>query len=164
MKEKFYSICGEGLMACVFLFTAIFAYYKAMFMTSRTWYSPSVFPKLTSLIIVFLCSYEIISFLKKSKDRTVELRERGLIDIVIGVIKYAVDRNVLFMIVMVLVLAFLLPLLHFTYSTLVFLFACMLFYGERKGLRSLITYALYSVGFVAFSIVVFRTVFQVILP
>ncbi|MCS7232658.1 MAG: tripartite tricarboxylate transporter TctB family protein [Synergistetes bacterium] len=158
MKENHYSLWGELLFALFFLWVGIFAYYEAMSMTSGTWYSPSIFPKLTSLLIVSLCFYEIVVTIKKLGNVKVDIRA------ISGLLKHALDRNVLFMILMMFLLAFMLPVIHFTSATIIFLFTCMFFYCERKNIKSSFLYLIYSVGFVIFSTVVFRTIFKVILP
>lgn len=162
MKEKTRSVYGELLFAVFFLFVAIFAYYKAMFMTSGTWYSPSVFPKLTSLLIASLCIYEIAVSVRKFYN--VRDSRAAFLRIFSFVLSHAVDRNVLFMILMIILLAFVLPVLRFTASTLLFLVVCMFFYCEKKSIRSFAIYLLSSFGFVAFSLVVFKTIFNVVLP
>lgn len=162
MKRDLSPVYGELLFTSFFLFIAIFAYYKAMFMTSGTWYSPSIFPKLTSLLIAFLCSYELITAIRGILSA--ESDKLGFPRVVRCVLKHAIDKNVLFMIIMIILLALMLPMLHFTASTVIFLVVCMFFYCERKNLRSLTLYLLSSFGFVVFSLVVFRTIFKVILP
>ncbi|GEM_PF-1208442 len=161
--ENLPTLYGEIIFALFFIGVALLAYHGAMSMTSGTWYSPSVFPKLTSVLIISLCIYELVSALRKVRGLSLLSSGRAKC-MLTDVIKHAVDKNVLFMILMIFLFAFILPILRFPLATMVFLFVCMVYYSEERSLFSVIKYVLSSAGFVLFSIVVFKTIFKVLLP
>ncbi|KUK14134.1 MAG: tripartite tricarboxylate transporter TctB family protein [Synergistetes bacterium] len=162
MEKERYPLYGEMVFSVFFLVLALFAYYEALYMTSGTWYSPSAFPKLISILIVLFSSYELITLLLKSHM----LRRRGMnfVNLLKGIIVTAVDKNVLFMMLMILLFVFMLPFLGFVFTAMIFLFNCMFFYCEKKDLRTSVLYLLYSTGFAGFSVLVFGEIFKVILP
>lgn len=158
--EEFCFTAGEFVLSVFFLAVSVLAYREAMSMTSGTWYAPSVFPKLTSIVMALLSTYVGVNSFKKVSVASAV----SVIEIILNFIRHSINKSILFMVLMFFFLAFIMPLLHFVFATVIFLSICMLFYSEEKSPKRLFLYLLYSCGFVTFSIVVFKSLFGVILP
>lgn len=142
---------GEIFFATLWIILGALGYYFAISMTSDSYSAPSVFPKLTSALII-VCGLVILTKALK--------RERPEPDSP-GVFQYLLPRDVLVMITLVILYCFSLPRLHFFPSSLAFLSAGMIYlYRGKKIIQSVVI----SVATLAVLIAIFRYVFMVILP
>jgi hypothetical protein len=141
---------GEIGFALIGIVFGILGYYFALGMTSDTYSSPSVFPKIASVIIT-ACG--LVSLVKAARR---EHPEAGA-----TVLQYLFPRDVVFMLVMLFAYCLALPRLHFAVSSYLFMAVGMIYlHRGKKILQSLI----YSGIALALLVAVFRYVFLVILP
>lgn len=142
---------GERMTALLIIILGMLGYYFAMDMTSETYYSPSVVPKLTS-VVVAICAAAAL-FRTRSKDKN-PLNWYGTL-------KYFLPKDVLVLLTFLVIYSFMLPLAGFNIASAAFLFAAMAYLQNWKDL---IRAAIISVITVAVLYLVFRYLFLVILP
>ncbi len=152
---------GDLIFTVFLLSVGGFAYHHAMGMTSGTWYSPSIFPRLSSGLMMVLCLFHLGRI---GVEIRAAVKEGSLGLPSLGVLSYALKPSVVFMMAAVLAFAVALPIARFAPSTFLFLLVTMTFYSGRFDLKAMLVYALISLGFVVFSVLVFKTVFKVLLP
>lgn len=142
---------GEIAFALIWIIIGALGYYFALDMTSDSYSAPSVFPKLSSTVILLCGAVILAKALKKEKA------EAGGA----GVFQFLLPRDVLVMISLVLLYCVALPNLHFVPSSFVFLAAGMIYlYRGRKIALPVIV----SACTLAVLVAIFRYVFLVILP
>lgn len=161
MRRDSNLVWGDLIFTVFLLSVGVFAYHQATGMTSGTWYSPSIFPKLSSGLMVALCLFHIGRI---GAEIHSTLKDGSLKPPSIGVISYAMKPSVVFMMVAVLVFAVALPVARFVPSTFLFLLTTMTFYSGKFDIKTMLIHALISLGFVVFSVLVFKTIFKVLLP
>lgn len=149
--KKEFCTPGERLTALLIIVLGILGYYFAMGMTSETFYSPSVVPKLTSTVVA-VCAAAAL-FRTRTKDKNPLDWRRTL--------KYFFPKDVLVILVFLVAYSFMLPLAGFNIASAVFLFAAIAYLQHWKNL---IRAAVISVITVAVLFLVFRYMFLVILP
>lgn len=141
---------GELGFAILGIVLGILGYYFAMDMTSETYSSPSVFPKLASTIIIACGAVSLRKALKRSAPPAGET-----------VFGYLLPRDVLVVLIMLVLYCIALPRLHFIPSSYAFMVAGMIYlHRGKKIVQSLI----YSALALLVLVVVFRYLFLVILP
>lgn len=142
---------GETAFAMLATMVGILGYYFAMGMTSENLSSPSVFPKIASVIIV-LCG--IICIYRSCKK---EAPEEGTPN----VFHYLLPKDVLVILILLLIYCLVLPKLHFIISSYAFIAIGMIYL--HRGTYIWQSLAI-SAGAIALLVVIFRYVFLVILP
>lgn len=141
---------GElGFGALATLFGAL-GFYFALEMTSETYSSPSVFPKMASVVIILCGLFVLYQAMKRQRPPKGE-----------SVIKYTLPRDVTVMILMIIAYSIALPRLHFIPSSYIFMVAGM-FYLHRG--KKIIHCCIYSAVAMALLVAIFRYLFLVILP
>lgn len=138
---------GFTVMGIIF---GILGYYFAMDMTSQTFSSPSVFPKLSSAIIIICGLNSLYKVIKREPATAGET-----------VVGYLLPRDVTFMILMIIAYSFALPKLHFIISSYAFMVVGMIYLHRGK---KIIQSFIYSAIALAILVAVFRYLFLVILP
>ncbi len=139
---------GFAIIATVF---GILGYYFALDMTSENLASPSVFPKLASIVIV-LCGIRCIYTACKK-----EPPEEGTPN----VFKYLLPKDVIVVLIMLLAYCIALPIVHFVPASYVFMVVGMIYLHHGKYIWQSF---LISAVAMALLIAIFRYVFLVILP
>ena len=141
---------GEIGFAVLGVLFGVLGYYFAMDMTSETYSSPSVFPKLASLIIIACGGVSLYRAIKRQAPPKGET-----------VFAYLLPRDVLVVLLMLVAYCVALPKLHFIPSSYAFMVAGMIYlHRGKKIVQSLI----YSAIALLVLVVVFRYLFLVILP
>ncbi|MDD4160816.1 MAG: tripartite tricarboxylate transporter TctB family protein [Synergistaceae bacterium] len=142
---------GElGLTVILFLFGAL-GYYFAMGMTSETYSSPSVFPKLISFLIML---FSAVIFYQARKRPGPDENEPPLL-------AFLFPKDVFVLITLLVVYAVVLPYLHFIAASYLFLVIGIIYLQRGKNkLRAFII----SAAALAILVVIFRYIFMVILP
>ena len=141
---------GELGFAVLGILFGILGYYFAMDMTSETYSSPSVFPKLASAIIIVCGAVSLHKAVKRSAPPAGET-----------VFAYLLPKDVLAVLIMLVLYCVALPKLHFIPSSYAFMVAGMVYlHRGKKIVQSLI----YSAIALVVLVVVFRYLFLVILP
>lgn len=141
---------GEIGFAIIGVVFGVLGFYFAMDMTSDTYSSPSVFPKLSSIIIICCALVSLMKAVKRAAPPAGET-----------VFKYLLPRDVLVILVMLIVYCIALPRLHFVPSSYAFMVVGMVYlHRGKKIVQSLI----YSAIALVMLVVVFRYLFLVILP
>lgn len=111
---------------------------------------PGTIPQLVVfLVLILICIqgfFQIRNYSNKEK-----------LDEILG---YLFSKEVVLILLMVVLYAFLLEKLHFEITTLLFLFTAMYFIDRRKPLQKLLV----SLGAIGFIVVVFAYLFKVVLP
>lgn len=141
---------GEIGFAVFGVLFAILGYYFAMDMTSDSYSSPSVFPKLASMIILGCGSVTLAKTLKRAAPPAGET-----------VFAYLLPRDVLVILVMLIAYCFALPKLHFIPSSYIFMVSGMVYLHRGKKIAQS---CIYSAIALAVLVLVFRYLFLVILP
>lgn len=142
---------GEFGFAVLGIIFGALGYYFALDMTSDSYSAPSVFPKLTSTLIM-LCGITV--FIKDSKKARPEQGSPG-------VWHYLMPKDVLVMMIGLIIYCIVLPRLHFIVSSYIFMVSGMVYlHRGKKILQSLII----SAGALAVLVAIFRYIFMVILP
>ena len=141
---------GEIGFAVLGTLFGVLGYYFAMDMTSDTYSSPSVFPKIASAIIIFCGLVSLYRAVKREKSAGGET-----------VIGYLLPRDVTFMLCMLIAYCIVLPKLHFIPSSYIFMVIGMVYLHRGKKIPQCL---LYSAIALAVLVVVFRYLFLVILP
>lgn len=142
---------GETAFAIIATVFGILGYYFALDMTSEDYSSPSVFPKLSSAVIV-ICG--LVCIYKSCKKAPPEAGSPN-------VFKYLLPKDVIVVLLMLLAYCIALPHLHFIISSYVFMVAGMIYLHRGKFIwQSIVISAAAMVALVA----IFRYVFLVILP
>lgn len=111
---------------------------------------PGTIPQLIAFSMIIMIVAQGLMILKKDFRRA----EAG------GILQYLFAKNVIALLIMVGLYAFMLEILHFEITTLVFLFVLMYFFDKSRPLQKLIV----SLGTVGFIIMVFGYLFEVVLP
>jgi hypothetical protein len=141
---------GEIGFALIGIIFGLLGYYFALDMTHDTYSAPSVFPKIASVIIV-LCG--LVSLVKAVRREPPAVGET--------VLGYLLPKDVIFMLAMLLVYCFALPILHFSLASYAFMVIGMVYlHSGKQIIRSFV----YSGIALAVLVAVFRYVFLVILP
>lgn len=142
---------GElGLAVILFLFGAA-GYYFAIGMTSETYSSPSVFPKLISFLIML---FSVVIFFQARKRHRPDENEPPLF-------AFLFPKDVFVLITLLVVYAVVLPYLHFIAASYLFLVTGIIYLQRGKNkLRAFII----SAAALAILVVIFRYIFMVILP
>lgn len=142
---------GEIGFSCLWILLGILGWYFALEITSETYSSPSVFPKIASTIII-VCG--LISLLKAIKRAPPAPGGDN-------VFQYLLPKDVLVILSLLLVYCIVLPHLHFIASSYLFMVIGMIYLHRGKSIvRSLI----YSAIALLLLVLVFRYLFLVILP
>ncbi len=113
--------------------------------------NPSSLPQIFLLLLFFLIILVTCRTLFRDKFKERSFKEA---------IKYLVSKDVVILLVMVLAYLLLLPFLHFTITSLIFLFGTMYLLDRRKPLQKL----LISIGVIAGVQLIFHYLMQVVLP
>ena len=108
---------------------------------------PGTIPQLIAFSMIMMIMAQGSMILKRGPRGT----EAG------GILQYIFSKNVIALLIMVGLYAFLLEILHFEVTTLVFLFVLMYFFDKRRPLQKLLV----SLGTVGFIILVFGYLFEV---
>jgi len=142
---------GELMFTGLFFLLGAFGYYFALDMTSEGLSSPSVFPKLSSALIMIFSTINFAKAIKKEKPP----KENN------QVFHYLLPRDVMVVILLLVAYCIALPKLHFALSSYVFMVAAMTYLNRgKKVILSLLVSALA----LALLIGIFRYLFLVILP
>ncbi len=142
---------GEIGFALLGIVPGVLGYYFALDMTSDSYSSPSVFPKIASVIIMACGIVSLTKALRRAKPPAGSET----------LVQYLLPRDVVFVIGMLVVYCIALPTVHFIPSSYVFMVVGMIYlHRGRKILQSLII----SAVALALLVAVFRYVFLVILP
>lgn len=141
---------GELGFAVIATLLGVLGYYFAMDMTSETFSSPSVFPKIASVIIVGCGVYCLCKAVKRDRPPAGETT-----------IHYLLPRDVTFMILMIVVYSIALPRLHFIPSSYGFMVIGMIYLNRGKKIPQSFFYSAIAL---AVLVAVFRFLFMVILP
>ena len=142
---------GERGFALLTVIFGALGYYFALGMTNDSLSSPSVFPKLASIIIVIcglICLYKACKKAPPAKGSP-------------GVFQYLLPKDVIVILVMLLVYCIALPYLHFIISSYLFMVIGMIYLHHGKYIWQSM---LISAGAMAVLVAIFRYVFLVILP
>ncbi len=142
---------GEIAFALLATIFGVLGYYFALDMTSEDYSSPSVFPKLSSTVIV-ICG--LICIYKACKK---EPPEEGSPN----VFKYLLPKDVIVVLLLLLAYCIALPHLHFIISSYVFMVVGMVYLHRGKYIWQSL---LISAAAMAALVAIFRYVFLVILP
>lgn len=113
--------------------------------------NPSSLPQIFLLVLFFLIIWVTCKTLFHDKFREKSFKKA---------IKYLVSKDVVILLIMVLAYLLLLPFLHFTITSLIFLFGTMYLLDRRKPLQKV----LISAGVVAGIQLIFHYLMQVVLP
>ena len=142
---------GEiGFAVLGILFGAL-GYYFAMDMTSDSYSAPSVFPKISSVVIMICGAISLVKAIKREKPPAGSE----------SIFQYLLPKDVLVMLCMLVAYCIALPRFHFIPSSYAFMVAGMIYlHGGKKIVQSFII----SAGALAVLVVVFRYIFLVILP
>lgn len=141
---------GELGMAAIMFALGALGYYFALDMTSGEYSSPSVFPKLASVIIMAGSAYNFLKALKRGKGVFSD-----------GLVKYLLPADVVVIVLLLVGYCIVLPHLHFIPSSYAFMVIAMVYLQRGKKIpQALIISAL----FLALLVAVFRYLFLVILP
>ena len=141
---------GEICFAFLWIVFGVLGWYFALDISSDTYSSPSVFPKIASIIIV-VCGF--ISLMKAIKRAPAPEGET--------VFQYLLPKDVLVMLLLLLSYCIVLPHLHFIPSSYLFMVIGMIYlHGGKNIVRSLI----YSAIALLLLVLVFRYLFLVVLP
>lgn len=111
---------------------------------------PGFFPQLMSGFILILCVLLVFELLRDN------YKEQKFSD----VMKFLFSFEVIAALILITLYAVFLEILHFELDTLLFLIAAMIVLDRKEYLKKVIV----SVGTLVFIIVIFNTIFQVILP
>lgn len=143
---------GElGFSVLAFVFGAL-GYYFAMDMTSGELSSPSVAPKVASVIIMVMA---LASFFKAlTKKEKVEVSFSTLS-------KYLFTRDVLVVLVLLASYSIALPLLHFEIASFLFLVVALVYLQNFKRIPMCIAIAFVTI---AVLVAIFTFIFKVMLP
>ncbi len=142
---------GETAFAIIATVFGVLGYYFALDMTSENYSSPSVFPKLASVIII-ICGLTCIC--KACKKEAPEAGSPS-------VLKYLLPKDVIVVLALLLAYCIALPRLHFIVSSYIFMVIGMIYLHRGKYIwQSFVI----SAAAMAALVVVFRYVFLVILP
>jgi hypothetical protein len=142
---------GEIGFAVLGILLGVLGYYFALGMTSGSYAAPSVFPKISS-IIISLCGLTcLIKALTKEKPPA----DSGT------VIHYLLPKDVVFMLAMLVVYCVVLPYAGFIYSSYMFMVTGMIYLHRGK---KIFTSLIVSAVVLTVLVVIFRYVFLVILP
>lgn len=142
---------GEVGFAFLFVLFGALGYYFALDMTSGKYSSPSVAPKIASSIIIAMGLIELYKSFKR------EALKYNILDL----LAFLFNKEVLFILILLGLYSFFLPILHFPLASFLFLLLSLLYlhnWGEFK-LCSMV-----SLGTVIVLVGVFKYIFQVILP
>jgi hypothetical protein len=142
---------GEIGFAIITTVFGILGYYFALGMTSESYSSPSVFPKLASTIIT-VCG--VICIYKACRKEAPEPGSPS-------VFRYLFPKDVIVILLMLLAYCVLLPKLHFIVSSYLFMVGGMVYLHRGKYIWQSM---LISAGAMAVLVAIFRYVFLVILP
>ncbi|MCF4113260.1 MULTISPECIES: tripartite tricarboxylate transporter TctB family protein [Dethiosulfovibrio] len=142
---------GEIGFAFLFILFGALGFYFALDMTSGKYSSPSVAPKIASSVIMLMGAIELW---KGSRKQGKGVNAGNLFS-------FLFTREVLFVLVLLALYSFFLPILHFPLASFLFLFLSLLYlhHWKKIGLCSAI-----SLGTVVVLVGVFKYVFQVMLP
>jgi hypothetical protein len=141
---------GEIGIAVVGIVLGLLGYYFALDMTSDSYSAPSVFPKISSIIIA-ACG--IICLVKALQKERAPIKETLLTTLL--------PKDVLVMLSMLVAYCVALPWLHFIASSFVFMVAGMVYL--QRGKRIVQSIAISTLSLTAL-VVVFRYAFMVMLP
>lgn len=111
---------------------------------------PGFIAQIMSLIIMIITILIAIDIIRK------DYKEGKISEVV----QYLITKQVAAIIIIILIYALLLETLHFELSTLLLLVGTMIFLDRKKPITKIIV----SVGTLLFILVVFQTIFQIILP
>ncbi|MDO4548189.1 MAG: tripartite tricarboxylate transporter TctB family protein [Clostridia bacterium] len=142
---------GETTFAIIATVFGVLGYYFALGMTSENLSSPSVFPKLASIIIV-ICG--VICIYRACKKEPPEAGSPS-------VFRYLLPKDVIVVLALLLVYCIALPRLHFIPSSYAFMVIGMIYLHRGKNIWQSF---LISACAMAVLVAVFRYVFLVILP
>lgn len=142
---------GEIVFCLLGTMIGVLGWYFALDMTSDSYSSPSVFPKITSSIII-LCG---IITLFKSVRRNPPAKDSP------GALQYLLPRDVFVIIGMLLVYCLVLPILHFIPASYLFMVAGMVYLHRGKNIVRCLVYSAIALLVL---VLVFRYLFLVILP
>ncbi len=142
---------GEIGFAFLGTLFGVLGYYFALDMSSGSYASPSVFPKIASGIIVMCGLVCLIKSLKRDKPPVGSN----------SVLRYLLPKDVIFVLGMLIVYCIALPYAHFIPSSYVFMVVGMIYLHRGKKILQSI---LISVVALAVLVAVFRYVFLVMLP
>lgn len=141
---------GEIGFALMWIVLGVLGYYFAMDMTSDTYSSPSVFPKLSSVIIIACGLVTLAKAVKRGAPAAGET-----------VVGYLLPRDVVVVLIMLTVYCVALPRLHFIPSSYAFMVFGMVYLHRGKQIAQS---CVYSAIALAVLVLVFRYLFLVILP
>lgn len=141
---------GELVAAALFFLIGALGFYFALGMTSGEYSSPSVFPKLASVLIMTGSAVNFFHAVKKNQP------EDGA-----SVPGYLFPRDVVVVLLLLVAYCLILPKLHFIASSYLFMVVGMVYLERGKNIiRSLVVSALA----LALLVAIFRYLFLVILP
>ena len=141
---------GELGAAALGFILGAFGYYFALDMTSGEYSSPSVFPKLASVIIMACAAVIFVRALKKEKRR-----DAG------SLATYLLPVDVLVVLVLLVAYCAVLPRLRFVPSSFLFMVVGMVYLQRGKNILRAV---LISAASLAVLVAIFRYLFMVILP
>lgn len=141
---------GEIGFALIGIVFGVLGYYFALDMTSDTYSSPSVFPKLSSLVIIACGLVTLVKTVKRQPPPAGET-----------VAGYLLPRDVVVVLLMLSAYCVALPKLHFIPSSYAFMVFGMIYLHRGK---QIVQSCVYSAIALAVLVLVFRYLFLVILP
>lgn len=142
---------GELVFAGLLFLLGAFGYYFALDMTSGELSSPSVFPKLSSTLIMIFSAINFMKALKKEKSVEKDTH----------VFQYLLPRDVTVMITLLIAYCIALPKLHFVFASYIFMASAMIYL--HKGKKIILSLTISALALAAL-IGIFRYLFLVILP
>lgn len=147
------SICnpGEKTTAICIIMIGVLGYFFAMKMTSENYYSPSVIPKLTSIMIGF---FGIVAFYKTRSKQTCTLS-------FLQMLQYYFPKDVFALLLLLIVYSVILPFAGFNIASILFLCTAMTYLQRGKHV---VLSVIVSILSVAILFLVFRYLFLVVLP
>lgn len=142
---------GEIVFSLLLIFFGALGYYFGMDITSGELSSPSVAPKVASVVIMAMGGIEFFRVLKK---QSVPVNP-------VILVKYLFTWDVLVILLLLSLYTVLLPVLHFSVASFLFLLASLLYLQRGKNLMLCGGIA---VGSVALLVLIFTYIFKVQLP
>jgi hypothetical protein len=144
---------GE-LFFLIILFAIVGAFFveaaKLKGLFQGTFNGPGTIPQLIVVVMTIMICLHGYGIYKKSSFSSEPLK----------IIQYLFSINVIALLIMVVLYAFLLEILHFKLTTFFFLFLLMYFFDRKRPLQKLAV----SLGTLGFIIVIFAFLFEVVLP
>ncbi len=156
MKRKFEEGEFTFILLLLVISMVLFILSLRMYVDTPVLSGPATFPLLTTILMIIILS----SILWGSKKYNKFAKDRNILEKLKATLNYLFPQKIIQLIALIIIYVLVLPYLGFIITTFLFLFLAMLLFS-KKNILQIFTI---STGSIVCILIVFKYIFQIVLP